>query len=623
MFLGYLVPAALSLLALGAGSPRIDATLDKTRIFEGESVGYRVTLDQIEDNVRPTLDLEDFDSRLVADSPVRSQFTVIINGRRIEDRRHGRTLEYQLTPRKTGKLTIPGPTVVVNGRTIRGPDRVLTVIPPEEQDTVRLAISTEPVRIYPQQPFAVVLTIWVRSLDGLPENRDPARWQHFDRQLQIPWAEDRGLSAGIKATQTLDQWLGPKRAPGGIGFRINAIGSPPGLRAVLDSGMTFNLESRRVRRPDSSGRQRDYWQYRLSREFVASRAGKWTFGPASLRGRFLVPEIGGAGAVPEDFYAVARPVIVEIQDVPETGRPDSFTGAIGTFSVAAALTPTKAKVGDPLKLTIALKGKGVLDASGAPKLDKIAEIRDNFRVYEATEETKGGARLFSYLLRPKKAGSYDFPKVPIAYFDTTQEKYVTIETEPIPVEIAPASRVAPTDLAKEAPPAAAPLEPDQPVDESVEDLADDGGLLRPGALGGVVIALSAAYIGLLLLRSRKHKPADASDPAKLARDRMALARARAAKGEMPAAVEAARAALVGWIAHQARVPSEGLTASEAARLLTTTESPGKPQDAGQLLERLDEARFAGTTGDPALISEADQLLESWMRNKSRTGGRTR
>lgn len=59
---------------------------------------------------------------------------------------------------------------------------------------------------------------------------------------------------------------------------------------------------------------------------------------------------------------------------PLDGRPDSFIGAIGSFTVVSELSPTTARVGDPLTLAITLKGKGLLSDAQPPRLDSVAEI---------------------------------------------------------------------------------------------------------------------------------------------------------------------------------------------------------------------------------------------------------
>ncbi len=114
-----------------------------------------------------------------------------------------------------------------------------------------------------------------------------------------------------------------------------------------------------------------------------------TFGPVTLKGTFAAGVDPVKGAIGKDIYAVAKALLVNIKDVPEEGRPENYIGAIGRFQFDADLAPRKAKTGDPMTLTLTLSGQGTLDSITAPDLSNIPQIADNFKIYEATEQTKG------------------------------------------------------------------------------------------------------------------------------------------------------------------------------------------------------------------------------------------
>ena len=139
---------------------------------------------------------------------------------------------------------------------------------------------------------------------------------------------------------------------------------------------------------------------------------------------------------------MAKALTVKIKDVPDNGRPETYIGAIGRFQFNTDLAPTKAKTGDPMTLTLTLTGQGSFDRATMPDLTKIPQIAENFKVYEATEQTKGDQRRFTCALRPLAAGIKEFPPVAVSYFDVQAEKYVTLTSAPIPIDIEKADKLA-------------------------------------------------------------------------------------------------------------------------------------------------------------------------------------
>ena len=73
-------------------------------------------------------------------------------------------------------------------------------------------------------------------------------------------------------------------------------------------------------------------------------------------------------------------------------------------------------------------------------------IADVFRMYEATEESQENARRFTYSLRPLNTEIAEFPALPVSFFDVDQERYVTLHTDAIPLEINAAEVLADTEI---------------------------------------------------------------------------------------------------------------------------------------------------------------------------------
>jgi len=62
----------------------------------------------------------------------------------------------------------------------------------------------------------------------------------------------------------------------------------------------------------------------------------------------------------------SKPLQIRVLPLPETGRPDDFSGAIGAFTLHTQAQPTTVSPGDPITLTMTISGTGNFDRVSAP-----------------------------------------------------------------------------------------------------------------------------------------------------------------------------------------------------------------------------------------------------------------
>ncbi len=190
--------------------PELIVEMDRNRIYEGESVLYGVTLKNAEKPQKP--ELNGFDDFLVAFLGSRSfaggvSIQINNNVQRTEVIKGSVQYVYRLTPKKTGNLTIPAPTAEVDGEKLSGKELSLVVTAPQDQDVVRMEITTEPSSVYPLQPFTVILSISVKDLPEPYADENPVGVQTNPPLLQIPWVEDEHLPEGLKPNVGWQRWL--------------------------------------------------------------------------------------------------------------------------------------------------------------------------------------------------------------------------------------------------------------------------------------------------------------------------------------------------------------------------------------------------------------------------------
>ena len=630
-----LVFLSLSLPAVAlAEEPEILVEMSRQEVFEGESVLYRVTLNHVENPSPPNLDgFDNFDVAPAGDRTLDMQRTVIINGRRSDMVRRGHQYDYRLTPRRAGSLTIPGPTAEVDGRTLTGPEQTLRVREPDDQDVVILKIAADCSEVYPMQPFTVTLSVQIKELPEPYSKENPLALRGISPPaLNIPWVVDDQLPDGLEPEVGWQDWLLPMQSSKS-GFSINKLGRSPVFSLFENRPMTFEPSMRKVSLRDEDGTEVGYRRFEFPRSFMSKRIGRHEFGPVTVEGTFVTGADARREMTGERIYAVARPIEVTVKDVPIEGRPSEYTGAIGRFVLSGDLEPKTAKVGDPMTLTLTLNGNGTLGSTFAPDLSGVPEIARRFKVYEATEETTDGLCRFTYALRPLAIGAEPFPPVPLAYFDVGQERYVTLNTDPIPITITETDRLTADQIVSTPGTTAAGQKELEASREGIfvnvtdlSEVRDES--VRPIRWLAGLASLVALYLAVAIVAVRFQRltgdKALARRRAAPGRARRRLREARAAldAGHVGPGIEAAEAALVGLVADAADLPEAGLTPKDVRRKL---EELGAPDDlverVGEFLDACDAGRYgaAGQAGGGIgrragkLLSQTIDALNSQRR----------
>ncbi|MDR2754906.1 MAG: BatD family protein [Planctomycetaceae bacterium] len=455
-------------------APQMLVGVDRATIYEGESILYWITLldtQPIDDSITPDISaLTDFNVQALPKQPLNQHSIQIINGSRTENMTSRIRFAYILTPKKSGSLIIPKPNVSVKGQQLV-PDSVeiggqslretsfggaipVTVKPPNDQDLVRLKIEIDKTRLYPFQPLTVTLVVQVK---GLPDKIDsgqsmnPLQVLSEPPKLTIPWAnDDTSLPKGMVPQQKYSDWLNSLvvRRPQ-HGFAINDYTSnsfgidDDFFRSPLSFGgmirrtpFQFAPKPVKIQLSDLNGKETTYWEFRFSRTFMPEEIGRFSFGSVTLKGVFAAADPNTPQGVSLcDVYALASEVSVDVVDVPQANRPESYIGAFGTFDWSVDLQPRQAKVGEPMTLTLRLSGQGSTAHVKPPELSQNTEITANFKVYPPTEEVNGKSCTFTYTVRPTQEGSLVFPSLSAVFFDVEKEDFVTLQSNPITVEI--------------------------------------------------------------------------------------------------------------------------------------------------------------------------------------------
>lgn len=132
------------------------------------------------------------------------------------------------------------------------------------------------------------------------------------------------------------------------------------------------------------------------------------------------------------------PVSIVINELPQTGRPASFNGAIGHFEIdSVSIDSDQLQTGDPAKVTYSIIGTGNLVRVQPPAL-----AGENWRVLSPKAEFLSndpleirGRKTFSYTLIPESNQIEFTPNFEFSYFDPSAKAYQTITVNGFPVKV--------------------------------------------------------------------------------------------------------------------------------------------------------------------------------------------
>lgn len=136
-------------------------------------------------------------------------------------------------------------------------------------------------------------------------------------------------------------------------------------------------------------------------------------------------------------------LFVDILPLPAEDKPASFYGGVGTsFSISSALDMEQVSAGEPITLTVTVKGTGNL---AAIKEISLPDLGPSFRVYETSSNLTNkiaygkinGIKEYKTVIVPRASGVYKIPKIEFSYFDTNSKTYKTINTESLTIKVLP------------------------------------------------------------------------------------------------------------------------------------------------------------------------------------------
>lgn len=179
----------------------------------------------------------------------------------------------------------------------------------------------------------------------------------------------------------------------------------------------------------------------ISQSYIVENPGDFEIEPSFIEGRSYAEDFFGRRRYKKELIrAEAEPIQIQVDDFPLEGRPDSFNGAIGEFSMKAFLeSGNQVCVGDKLKFKVAFEGKDGLSSVRLPSLSNQKGFKDLFRLSDlpVLAQKEENEKVFLCELRPMNEDITEIPQLEFSYFNPKTKSYVTLTTSSIPITLLP------------------------------------------------------------------------------------------------------------------------------------------------------------------------------------------
>ena len=339
------------------------------------------------------------------------------------------------------------------------------------------------------------------------------------------------------------------------------------------------------------------------------KPGKIDVPPASVVASLAVGRADFFGNAPtRQFRTSDQPHTLEVKPLPETDKPASFSGAVGSqFSIAVATSRSVVQLGEPVELDITIKSSERLDTLALPRLDTLLP-KDNFTVPPdpptGTLSDDGKTKTFKVTAQVTGPTTTEIPSLAFSYFDPVHGTYQTIHSDPIALSVKGGTVVGANDVVaatQKTPTKVAPTDDLTRVGADLALSSDPDRRPLGGSLVWILVGLLYVVpLALLALRTWQLRTQSSREEA--------------------AEVRAARRRAEDELARAAKTPARDAAGPLAAALRGYARTVDRNADEGGLLARIETESFApGAASEPLSQETRDKiadLIKRWSTRRA-------
>jgi hypothetical protein len=381
--------------SIASAQIKFEAKVSKTKLGINERLRIDFEMNKDGDNFNPP----DFNGFTVVGGPNTSVSQSWLNGKRS----YKKTYSYFLAPKKRGQLKITQATIEIDGEVYKtqvvtvnvtaavkrpnDPDNAENVA----SDNIHLVAEVSKGNPYLNEAITVVYKLYVSESTGV------SNWREIDNpRYNDFWSQNINIK---------------------------------GLKILNGS---YNGD--------------DNYRYVVLRKTVLypQKTGKLEIEPLSLDVTVEVPTnrrdiFGGRLMTQVNKRVSAGSRTINVKPLPENGKPDNFSGAVGDFKFNVIASKTELNASESLQARVEVTGNGNLKLFELPKL----KLPNSLEVYEPEHNENvntnlggmNGSISDSYTIVPQYKGKYPVPSVSFSYFDLKTESYKTVSSGEIIINV--------------------------------------------------------------------------------------------------------------------------------------------------------------------------------------------
>ena len=339
------------------------------------------------------------------------------------------TFNYLFEVNKTGEIVLPPVNVVVDGKTYSSKEAKLKVVAQDQRQQQRRQQQQN--QVDPMEEVEDLFSMFLQrrgiprggalpgGQQGKPLNPNEAFFVrgvvdkqkvYVGEQITASWylytrGQIRDLDT-LKYPTLSGFWKEEIEMATRLNFEQEVIDGVPYHRALLVSYALFPI-----------------------------KAGKAKVDGYKARCTVISPTAFGFGQ-PYVFTKVSPDIPIEVMDLPLEGRPEHYSGAIGSFRVRASLDQSTVPANQPVSLKIRFEGRGNAKGIDLPSMT----WPNSLEFYDQKSDSKfardgSSYKEFEVILIPREPGHYEIPPISTSYFDPDKKAYVRIQTDKLSLNV--------------------------------------------------------------------------------------------------------------------------------------------------------------------------------------------
>ncbi|NQT23139.1 MAG: BatD family protein [Candidatus Omnitrophica bacterium] len=166
-----------------------------------------------------------------------------------------------------------------------------------------------------------------------------------------------------------------------------------------------------------------------------------------------------------------EPFKINVLPLPTKNMPESFKGAVGSFTFDAEVHPKKIRLGETVTLTMKIGGSGNFTMLSVPEISGL----EGAEIYDPMVMRKDESAVFTQVIKAESSKFSSIPGIIFSYFNPDKKEYVSVSKGPFIIDLIDGEKVKAADEERES---TQTLDRDENIIKDTIGIKDSSGRLR-------------------------------------------------------------------------------------------------------------------------------------------------